>query len=351
VSPGTPYDPAMPPNDRGPVTFGGVVVPRVGPIRRRSHARWAIGTAVLGRPAYINTGSDAELPADRSVESFRDNTFRTLDAAVAAGIDWIDTARSYGRAEEFVGQWWRERAAADPDWVERAPTLSSKWGYEYVGNWDPSAAVHEVKDHSLQRFEQQLARTRATLPRLQLYQVHSLTVDSPLWHDGPLLDALARLRDSGVAVGFSASGPRQAESILRALDVSRAGAPLFSAVQATWNLLETSAGDALALASRRELTVIVKESLANGRLVTDPPAGLLTVSSRLGADPDAAALAAVAAQPWVDRVLLGPAGPQQLAANLRARELVIGGQDLAALGSLAMNPEEYWADRSALDWH
>ena len=69
---------------------------------------------MLGRPAYISTGSAAQLPADRSVESFRDNTFRMLDAAVRSGIDWIDTARSYGRAEEFVGQWWRAPRGAGP---------------------------------------------------------------------------------------------------------------------------------------------------------------------------------------------------------------------------------------------
>ena len=83
--------------------------------------------------------------------------------------------------------------------------------------------MHEVKDHSLAQFEAQLALTRDTLPRFHLYQVHSLTLDSPLFDDGPLLDALARLRDSGVAVGFSTSGPAQGETILRALDVDRAG--------------------------------------------------------------------------------------------------------------------------------
>ena len=119
---------------------------------------------MLGRPAYINTGSDQHLPADRGVESFRDNTFRVLDAATAAGVDWIDTARSYGRAEEFVGQWWRQRAADDPSWIERAPTVSSKWGYAYVGGWDRDAQVHEVKDHSLAQFQAQWALTRATLP-------------------------------------------------------------------------------------------------------------------------------------------------------------------------------------------
>ena len=305
---------------------------------------------MLGRPAYINTGSEPALPADRGVESFRDNTFRVLDAATAAGVDWIDTARSYGRAEEFVGQWWRQRAADDPSWAERAPTVSSKWGYAYVGQWDRQARVHEVKDHSLAQFEQQWALTHATLPRVHLYQVHSLTLESPLFDDGPLLDALARLRDSGVAVGFSTSGPRQGDVIERALDVSRAGGRLFSAVQATWNLSETSAGPALRTASRRELTVIVKESLANGRLVTEPPPALLDVANRLGSTPDAVALAAAAQQPWTDRVLLGPAGTGQLAQNLRAGGIVLHQADLTLLAAVANDPVDYWRHRSELPW-
>jgi len=305
---------------------------------------------VLGRPAYINTGSEPALPADRGVESFRNNTFRVLDAAITAGVDWIDTARSYGRAEEFVGQWWRQRATDDPSWAERAPTVSSKWGYAYVGQWDRQAPVHEVKDHSLAQFEEQWALTRATLPRVHLYQVHSLTLESPLFDDGPLLDALARLRDSGVAVGFSTSGPRQGDVIERALELSRAGGRLFSAVQATWNLSETSAGPALRTASRRELTVIVKESLANGRLVTEPPSALLDVANRLGSTPDAVALAAAAQQPWADRVLLGPAGTGQLAQNLRAGGIVLDQPDLTLLAAVAEDPVDYWRHRSELPW-
>jgi aryl-alcohol dehydrogenase-like predicted oxidoreductase len=305
---------------------------------------------VLGRPAYINTGSAPARPADRGVESFRDNTFRVLDAATAAGVDWIDTARSYGRAEEFVGHWWRQRAAADPSWAEHAPTVSSKWGYAYVGGWDRDARVHEVKDHSLAQFEAQWALTRATLPLVHLYQVHSLTLESPLFDDEPLLDALARLRDSGVAIGFSTSGPRQGDVIERAMDLSVAGGRLFSAVQATWNLLETSVGPALRTASRRELTVIVKESLANGRLVTDPPQELRQLAERLGATPDAVALAAAAQQPWADRVLLGPAGDEQLTANLRAGDIVLGPEDLALLVGVAEDPVDYWRRRSGLPW-
>ena len=33
-----------------------------------------------------------------------------LDAAFDAGIRYIDAARSYGRAEDFVASWLRERA-------------------------------------------------------------------------------------------------------------------------------------------------------------------------------------------------------------------------------------------------
>jgi aryl-alcohol dehydrogenase-like predicted oxidoreductase len=219
-----------------------------------------------------------------------------------------------------------------------------------VGDWDPAAVVHEIKDHSLARFEEQWTLTRETLPRVHLYQVHSLTLDSPLFDDGRLLDALARLRDSGVAIGFSTSGAQQGETILQALEIDRGGGRLFSAVQATWNLLETSTGPALGTASRRELTVIVKEALANGRLVTDPPTVVREIAERLGVGPDAVGLAAAAAQPWANRVLLGSASTDQLTANLRATDLVLEPTDLERLTAAAQDPVEYWRTRSALPW-
>jgi hypothetical protein len=62
-------------------------------------------------------------------------------------------------------------------------------------------------------FTTQLAQSRALLgDRLTLYQVHSLTVDSPLFTDTALLAALSRLRADGVIIGLSASGPQQADA-------------------------------------------------------------------------------------------------------------------------------------------
>src|SRR5437764_1170164 len=58
----------------------------------------------------------------------------------------------------------------------------------------------------------------------------------------------------------------QAEVLRHALAVEIDGERLFDCVQATWNLLEPSAGSILQEAHEAGLGVIVKEALANGRL-------------------------------------------------------------------------------------
>ncbi len=298
-----------------------------------------LGLAALGRPAYINLGRAGALPGDRSVRALRAATEDVLDAAHAAGLRRVDTARSYGRAEEFLADWLDRRGHTDVE-------VSSKWGYAYVGGWRVDAEAHEVKEHSLARFRAQLAESRALLgDRISLYQVHSLTVDSPLFTDDALLDALAELADSGLRLGFSTSGPAQADAVRRGLAVERAGVRLFTAVQSTWNVLETSAGPALAEAHAGGAHVAVKEALANGRLAVRPPPAVRAAADRAGVGPDAVALSVALAQPWADAVLLGPASTGQLAANLAA--VPLAPPDLPAL---AEDPRAYWATRSALPW-
>src|SRR6202047_191710 len=193
---------------------GGPVVSRIG-----------LGLAALGRPAYITSGREEDLP-DRSVAGLRARTFSMLDAAYAAGVRYVDAARSYGRAEEFLAGWLAERGHADV-------IVGSKWGYRYTGGWRLNAAQQEVKEHSLAMFTTQLAQSRALLgDRLTLYQVHSLTLDSGLFADAPLLGALSRLRAEGVIIGLSASGPHQAETIRRAPPVTVDGQQLLTAAEA-----------------------------------------------------------------------------------------------------------------------
>src|SRR4029077_11933357 len=176
-------------------------------------SRVALGLAAIGRPAYITANRDADLGSDRSEPTLRVRTSRLLDAAYAAGVRYVDVARSYGLAEEFLSRWIASEGAVD-DLV-----IGSKWGYTYVGGWDLTAPVQEVKDLSLVTFERQYAETRALLgDHLRLYQVHSLTIESGALEDTALLAALARRRQDGLMLGITTTGPRQGETIARALE-------------------------------------------------------------------------------------------------------------------------------------
>jgi aryl-alcohol dehydrogenase-like predicted oxidoreductase len=307
-----------------------------------------LGLAALGRPAYIDLGRDADLGADRGVEALERRTHQVLDAAWTAGVRYLDAARSYGRAEAFLASWLAARGRR-PEEV----TVGSKWGYTYVGDWRMDAPVQEVKDHSLAALRRQLGETRALLgDHLDLYQIHSATLDSGVLEDRAVLAELARLRDGGLVVGLSTSGPGQAATIRRALEVTADELAPFACVQATWNLLEPSAGAALAEAGYVGWGVIVKEAVANGRLSPhgDPPPALARVAAAHGVGVDAVALAAVLANPWADVVLSGVATPAQLEANLAALELQLDPAELEELAALAEPPERYWEDRAALPW-
>jgi aryl-alcohol dehydrogenase-like predicted oxidoreductase len=299
-----------------------------------------LGLAAVARPGYINLGRDRDLPPERTVEALRARSHELLDEAYRRGVRQVDVARSYGRAEEFLAAW----LPGHPDVV-----VGSKWGYEYTAGWRVDADVHERKDHGVDRYDRQLAETRALLgDRLDLYQIHSVTPQSSALTDRALHRRLADLALTGVTVGLSTSGPEQAAAIRAALDVEYDGAPLFASVQATWNLLEPSAGPALAEAHARGRFVIVKESMANGRLAAaDAPAEVRRLAHTHDTGTDAIAIAAALAQPWTGVVLSGAATVAQLTANLDARDLTL---DPAELSDLAEPPDRYWHTRATLPW-
>jgi aryl-alcohol dehydrogenase-like predicted oxidoreductase len=309
-----------------------------------------LGLAALGRPAYIDLGRDADLGPDRSVEAMRRRCHEVLDAAFAVGVRYVDAARSYGDAERFLASWLDARPEA-----AAAVTVGSKWGYAYVADWHVDARVHEVKDHSVEALRRQRDESLAILgDRLRLYQVHSATLDSGVLDDAAVLDELRALEERrGVRIGLSVSGPRQADTIRRAIDLPAARNP-FRCVQATWNLLEPSAGPALADAHEAGWGVIVKEALANGRLAgrgdARAAATLAAVGERHGVAPDALALAAVLANPWADVVLSGAVTAAQVASNAGAVDVALPPDDLAELAALSEDAEGYWAARGRLAW-
>ncbi|MGW1539710.1 aldo/keto reductase [Streptomyces sp. NPDC002309] len=306
-----------------------------------------LGLAAVGRPGYINLGRERDLGQDRGVETLRARTHELLDAAYAQGVRYFDAARSYGRSEEFLAGWLNAHPEADD------VVVGSKWGYTYTADWSTDAQRHEVKDHGLATYERQRAESAELLgDRLDLYQIHSVTPDSPALSDRRLHAALAEAAAGGLTIGFSTSGPEQAAAIRAALEVTVDGEPLFRTVQSTFNVLETSAAHALAAAHDAGLTVIVKEGMANGRLVErHAPGGLKAVAAETGLGCDAVALALILSKPWAGVALSGAATTGQLASNLHAPVVDLDDDQLARLAVLAEDPQVYWEQRARLPWH
>jgi len=299
-----------------------------------------LGLAALGRPAYINLGHAGDFP-DRSVRGMQRAAHAVLAAAYERGVRHFDAARSYGRAEAFLASWLAQRGVD--------VTVGSKWGYTYTADWRIDVETHEVKDLSADHLRHQLSETRALLgDRLSLYQIHSATVESGVLDDRAVRDELARLRDEGVFIGLSTTGPHQSDTIEHALEVGG-----FDTVQATWNLHDRSAGTALEAASQAGLGVIIKEALANGRLTArgDGTGALEEAARERGTTPDALALAGVLAQRWVDVVLSGAATVETLESNLAALDVRWDPELDERLGALAEPAEEYWEHRSQLPWN
>lgn len=314
-----------------------------------------LGLAALGRPGYINICHSFDTPGDLGAGAMRSRTMEVLDAAYDAGVRYVDAARSYGRAEEFLAGWLDARRVP-----RGAVTVGSKWGYTYTADWKVEAEAHEVKNHSLGSLLRQYAESRALLgDHLDLYQIHSATLETGVLDDAGVLGELVRMKESGLAIGLSLSGPSQAETLRRAMGARADGVRVFDAVQATWNLLERSAGDALAEAHAAGLAVIVKEALANGRLTTrnlDPAFAsgmgvLVAEAARLNTTPDALAIAGVLARPWVDVVLSGAADVSQLRSNLAATSVAWDGEAEERLAGIAERSTDYWATRSRLPWN
>ncbi|MEL6671697.1 MAG: aldo/keto reductase [Bacteroidota bacterium] len=313
-----------------------------------------LGLAALGRPGYINLGHQEDLEADYVVAHMEQRTHAVLHAAWEAGIRYFDAARSYGKAEDFLGSWLHQKQPAP-----QALTVGSKWGYYYTADWQVQAEAHEIKDHQLSLLDQQWAESQERLGNfLDLYQIHSATLDSGVLDRKEVLERLAELKAQGTRIGLSLSGPQQGQTLEKALQVQVDGIPLFDTVQASWNLLEPSAGPALQAANEAGWGIIIKEALANGRLTDrnrqydqESLTVLRQVAREMGTTTDALALAFVLHQPWVHVALSGAATVAHLQSNLTALDLQLSDGQLSELGNLAMPAAAYWQVRKSLSWN
>jgi aryl-alcohol dehydrogenase-like predicted oxidoreductase len=314
--------------------------------------RLGLGLAALGRPGYINLGHGADMAENYVIDAMERRTHRMLDLAYREGVRYFDVARSYGRGEIFLKNWLDEK---QPDDV----FVGSKWGYTYTADWQVEAEKHEVKEHSVSRLQQQWAKSKALLPYLKLYQIHSATLKTGVLDDKDVLTELAALKEKGIRIGLSVSGPEQADTLERAMLTRIDGTHLFDVVQATFNVLEQSMADSLRQAADSGMGIIVKEALANGRLTprnqdadfAKTRGTLENMARSYDSSVDAIALAFVLAHPWAHVVLSGAAVEAHLYSNLSAAQLELSDDSLDHLHQFSESPDQYWQERSQLSWN
>jgi aryl-alcohol dehydrogenase-like predicted oxidoreductase len=193
---------------------------------------------------------------------------------------------------------------------------------------------------------------------INLYQIHSATFESGILTDARAHEALSKCKDErGWAIGLSVSSPKQIDILREAMKIKSTTSPdkpLFDSVQCTFNLLEQRPAEALTEAHEKGMDIIIKEGLANGRVLRHP--SVIEYSKALSCEPDQLALAFILAQPFQPRVLSGAVTPEQLESNMKAMEVskklkenMNLMQEIAA--KCVMDSEEYWAERSALAWN
>ena len=156
-----------------------------------------LGLAALGRPGYITLGHHQNIGDDKSKDNMRNQCHKVLDFAYNKGIRYFDVARVYGESEEFLSSWIRKQS-------QFAGFVGSKWGYEYLAEWNVETDQHERKDHSHPFLKKQWVETRMNLGKsIDLYQIHSVTPESSVLNDKDVIKELHTIKKGGVDIGIS----------------------------------------------------------------------------------------------------------------------------------------------------
>lgn len=305
-----------------------------------------VSAVILGCGSIGGIGSPASTQG-RGLDP--DQGFAQIDAAVALGVNVLDTANSYGGgvSEQTVGHW----VGAHPD---AEVLIATK-----VGN-----LVHPQQsgiDLSPAHIAEQLKVSSARLGRIDLYMSHAPDERTPI---EDTLEAFAAILESGQAraIGGCNLDARQLEHVLDTAD--RLGLPGYGWVQNEYNLLcRDDESGLFALLRDHGIGYTPFSPLAGGALsgryrrgVPPPPdsrlaiapdfmpefddalwAGLQALAAsaeRRGVTVAALALAWVLNSPDVTAPLIAPRTPAQFADVATALELHLDPDERTELGEL-----------------
>ena len=310
-----------------------------------------LGTAALGRPQYINLRQEDASEFD--LESFKQNGVNVLEEAYHMGIRYFDTAPGYGIAEKIVMDWLQTKN-------DKTIKIATKWGYTYVANFDAKAKVHELKEHSLSKLNEQWEVSKDLASHLQLYQIHSATLETKVLGNEAVLERLAFLKNENqLQMGITTTGTDQVEVIQRALDVSIDGNQLFDAFQVTYNILDQSVLSISEELARQNKKLIIKEALANGRLFRNKKFihyrklfnYLEALAQKYQVGVDAIALNYCGNTLPKSMVLSGASNHMHLEGNIKAKSFALSQDELQQLHVFRISEAMYWDERKLLAWN
>lgn len=311
-----------------------------------------LGTAAIGRPVYINIKQNADKkPFNLSV--FKANGLEVLDEAYNKGIRYFDTSPGYGLAEQLLVEWLQKKN--DPS-IE----VSTKWGYTYVANFNPDATVHELKEHSLSKLNEQWENSKLLLPNLKLYQIHSATLDTGVLNNGEVLKRLHELKkENNITIGLTTTGDNQTEVLEKALSIEVENEVLFQSYQCTFNILDQSLVKYKDVLQNLSGPFIIKEALANGRLIPNSNYFeyqnlynfMIQLANKYNVGADAIALGYCMSVFNEAIVLSGANNENHLDANIKAIEVLLTNSEIEQLIAFGISSAKYWQERKELKWN
>ncbi|HEY7453468.1 MAG TPA: aldo/keto reductase [Thermoleophilaceae bacterium] len=264
----------------------------------------------LGFGAMRITGDGIWGPPDDPEEAKR-----LLRRVVELGIDFIDTADSYGPevSENLIA----EALHPYPDGL----VIATKGGLRRTGpgQWPRDARPERLKECC------EASLRRLKLDRIDLYQLHSPDHDVP-YEDS--VGALKELQDEGKIrhVGVSNVSPAELEQARGIVEVVT--------VQNRFNLQELDSEDVLQECASAGIGFIPWFPLAVGRLA-EPGGPLDRIASRHTATPAQIALAWLLARSPVMLPIPGTSSVEHLEENVAAARIQLSDDEVREIGSAA----------------
>ncbi|SEP05732.1 aldo/keto reductase [Trujillonella endophytica] len=248
-------------------------------------------------------------PADR------DGALRVVRAAVEQGVDFIDTADSYGPfvSEQIIAE------ALHP--YPEGLVVATKAGLtrQGPGIWTP------VGRPAYLRQQVELSLRHLRVERIDLIQLHRIDPDVPL---ADQLGVFAELRDEGKVrhIGVSEVSVEELRAAREIVDVVT--------VQNLYNLTDRKSQDVLDYATAEGIGFIPWFPIATGDLAA-PDSPVADIARELDATPSQVALAWLLQKSPVVLPIPGTKSVDHLTENLGAAALTLSDEDMQRLDALA----------------